>query len=378
MNIPRFRHSFAPSMLCVWITIEWCAVILSKCFWVRLSGFTCITPIRFLLEFSSSISSLTMTSSSLSVRSRSFLGTPCSTSPYLRFLICAPSNTGSQFMVLSSGGSSSVSQWSRYSSFESLLMPCILGMRPSLIWSSIALWHFWIRSLACIDFIWFFVVSGAIAADILIVSFSRCCFLILSFTVFLFFLLAGVSGGFAGGGVAAICAKVGAVAVCVTVGFSSIILMSFSSLDIIAIVCCFSSSSSFSRFCVMVLACSRASFALITNPGLVPVVVLMLLMLLIASVSRISTLVRFGGGCCFCSGVVVSVVGDSGIAVPERYFTVPGEGVSSRTGVVLPWEGVLSTGHMVFLSVSIGVNKEGGGWFLRVELETDRKTMCPV
>src|SRR5579859_7825477 len=221
MNIPRLRHSFAPSMLCVEITIEWCAVILSKCFWVCLSGFTPITPTRFLLVFSSSISSLTMTSSSLSVRSRSILGTPCSTSPYLRFLTCAPSNADSQFMVLSSGGSSSVSQWSRYSSFESLLMPCTLGMRPSLIWSSIALWHFWIRSLAFIDFICFLVVSGAVATDILIVSFSRCCFFFVFFFFFLFvclvfFVFGGgfVWGVLGGGGVAATCAKVGAAATC--------------------------------------------------------------------------------------------------------------------------------------------------------------------
>src|SRR5579859_5574935 len=204
-------------------------------------------------------------------------------------------------------------------------------------------------------------MSGAVATDILIMSFSCCCFLILSFTLFLFFLACGCLWGAFRGGVAATGAKVGAAAICAKVGFSGIILMSFSSFDIIAIVCCFSSSSSFSRFCVIVLACSRACFALITNPGLVPVVALMLPMLLIASVSRISRLVRFGGVCCFCSGVVVSVVGVSGIGVPERYFSVPGEGVSSKTGVVLPWGVVLLTGHMVFLRVSIDVNKRGGG-----------------
>src|SRR5579859_1476975 len=162
----------------------------------------------------------------------------------------------------------------------------------------------------------------------------------------------GCLWGFSGGGVAATCAKA---------GFSSIILMSFSSLDINAIVCCFSSSSSFSRLCVIVLAFSRASFALITNPGLVPVVVFMLPTLLIASVSRISKLVRFGGVCCFCSGVVVSVVGVSGMGVPERYFSVPGEGVSSRAGVVLPWGGVLLTGHMVFLWGVDRCKQRGGG-----------------
>jgi len=47
---------------------------------VRLSGITCATP-RFLLMFSSSISSLSMISSS-TLGSTSFFGTPCIINPF--------------------------------------------------------------------------------------------------------------------------------------------------------------------------------------------------------------------------------------------------------------------------------------------------------
>src|SRR5579859_7247395 len=178
MDIPRFRHSFASSASCVKITIEWCAAILFRCFWVRRSGITC-TTCRFLLTFSSSISSLSMISSSV-LGSRSFLGTPCITSPYLRFLILTPLNTRFQSILQSNCESSFDSQWSLYSSFESTLMPCTLGVcSSSLKCFGISLWHFSIMSLACVDFSWFLMVSGAIAAVTVMVNFSRCCFLVL-------------------------------------------------------------------------------------------------------------------------------------------------------------------------------------------------------
>src|SRR5579859_4498826 len=186
MDIPRFMHSSASLALCVTITTEWCAATLLRCFWVRLSGSTCATC-RFLLVFSSSISSLSMASSSV-LGSRSFLGTPCITSPYLRFLILTPLNTRFQSILQRLCGSSFDSQWSLYSSFDSLLMPCILGVcSSSLKRSVIALLHFSIMSLACIDFSWSLVVSGAVAAVMVMVNFSRCCFLVLSFFVFAFF-----------------------------------------------------------------------------------------------------------------------------------------------------------------------------------------------
>src|SRR5579859_3640956 len=59
--------------------------------------------------------------------------------------------------------------------------------------STIALWHFSIMSLACIDFIWFFVATGAVAAIMVKVNFSRCCFLVLLFAVFGFLLSPSVT-----------------------------------------------------------------------------------------------------------------------------------------------------------------------------------------
>src|SRR5437762_1927512 len=59
--------------------------------------------------------------------------------------------------------------------------------------------------------------------------------------------------------------------------------MSFMSFDISSIFCCFSSSSSFSKFCSMVLAFSREALAFAMCVELGPVVVLTLLMSLITS-----------------------------------------------------------------------------------------------
>src|SRR5579859_3082672 len=67
------------------------------------------------------------------------------------------------------------------------MMSCILGVCSSSVkCSAIALLHFSIMSLACIDFSWFFVVSGAVAAVMVMVNFSHICFLVLSFAVFAF------------------------------------------------------------------------------------------------------------------------------------------------------------------------------------------------
>ena len=327
MDMPRFRHSSASSTLFVKMTTEWCAAVLFRCFRVRLSGITCATC-SFLLVFSSSISSLSMTSSSVMVGSRSFLGTPCTTSPYLRFLVLTPLNIRLQSILLSSWGSSFDSQWSLYSSFESLLMPWILGTCPSLELTAIVLWHFYIMSLACIDFNWFLVVSGAVAAVMVIVSFSRYCFFLLSFAVFALCLLVAVSGGFVRGSVATICANVG-------VGFDKSLLMSFRSFDICSVFWFLLSSSSFSRFSVMCLASSIMLLAFSMSFWLFPEH-LVAVSSTIVSPSRVSNrMVLFGIavfdlcslGCCFSSGV-------SGITVPERGSAVIWGGVASMIGVL--------------------------------------------
>src|SRR5579859_4710341 len=68
------------------------------------------------------------------------------------------------------------------------MMSCILGVCSSSVkCSAIALLHFSIMSLACIDFSWSLVVSGAVAAVMVMVNFSHCCFLVLSFAVCAFF-----------------------------------------------------------------------------------------------------------------------------------------------------------------------------------------------
>src|SRR5438552_3199012 len=194
-------------------------------------------------------------------------------------------------------------------------------------------------SLACIDFNWFLVVSGAVAAVMVIVSFSRCCFFLLTFAVFAVFALRwleGVSGGFVGGSVATICANV---------GFASSFLMSFMSFDISSIVCCFSSSSSFSKFCAMVLAFSREALAFAMCVELGPVVVLTLLMSLITSLSSTSSIVMLGASG-FCSFPLLG--GVSGITVPERGSMGSLEGVALIMGVVRGRVGVL--GRLIAVS----------------------------
>src|SRR5271170_1827632 len=341
MDIPPWRHLSASSMLWVKQTIEWCAVILFRFFCVRLSGIICATcKVLSLLLFSSSISSLVMAVSSGMVRSTSFLGTPCITSPYLRLLVVTPVNTKFQSISLSSCGSFSDSQCSRYSFSGMLLIPWILGMWPSLNTSVIAFWHFCISSLACIALSWFLVASGAATALRTIVYLSRFCFLILLIFASGFSSVggAGVFGGsFEGGSLAAAWAYV------VFVGFASCFLISMRSFDICSIICCLSSSSAFSSVCVMVLASSRAVFAPPTSIKLAPEV-LTFATLLIASLSNMSRFVKFGVSVSVCCGVVVSIGGESGITVSDLFLSVGGLGVSSMVGVALPWGGECLTG----------------------------------
>src|SRR5579859_6466686 len=142
-----------------------------------------------------------------------------------------------------------------------------------------------------------------------IVSFSHCCFLGLSFAVFGILWLLGVPTEFIGDCVAATCTNV---------GFARSLLMSFMSFDICSIVCCFLFSSSFSRFYVIVLAFSQDAFTFPRNIVLGPVLlVLMLLMLPIVLMSKSSSLNMFDiSG--FCSFVLSTFRGVSGITVPER------------------------------------------------------------
>src|SRR5579859_3218702 len=146
MNMPRSRHSSAACTLVVKMTTEWCAAALCRCFWVRLSGVTCSTW-RFLVVFSSSSSSLSIIWSSV-LGSRSFLGTPWITSPYLHLLTVTLLNIAFQSILSSSWGSLSDSQWSLYVLLFHLLTPWILGMCPSLNCFATALWHFCIRFFA--------------------------------------------------------------------------------------------------------------------------------------------------------------------------------------------------------------------------------------
>ena len=163
-------------------------------------------------------------------------------------------------------------------------------------------------------------MSDAIAAVMVIVSFSR--YFLLSFPVFALRWLVGVSGGFVGGSISTICANV---------GFASSFLMSFMSFDISSIVCCFSSSSSFSKFCAMVLAFSREALAFAMCVELGPVVVFTLLMSLITSLSSTSSIVMLGASG-FCSFPLLG--GVSGITVPERGSMGSLEGVALIMGVV--------------------------------------------
>ena len=83
----------------------------------------------------------------------------------------------------------------------------------------------------------------------------------------------------------------------------------------------------------MVLAFSREVLALATCIGLDPVVVLMLLMLLIASLSRTKSIVLLGPSSC-CPIGSPSFGGVSGITVPESGMAVVCGGVAWNVGVL--------------------------------------------
>ena len=122
-------------------------------------------------------------------------------------------------------------------------------MCPSLKCSAIALWHFCIKSLACVVFSWFLVVSDAAAAVIVIVSLLHCCFLVLLLFELDLLRLTGVSWWHFGGSDAVAYAYEGA-------GLTKSFLMSFRSFTICSVVLFLLFSSSFSRFSVICLASS--------------------------------------------------------------------------------------------------------------------------
>src|SRR5437667_12818618 len=110
--------------------------------------------------------------------------------------------------------------------------------------------------------------------------------------------------------------------------------MSFRSFDICPIVWFFWSSSSFISFCAIVLALSREALAFPTCVTLGPVVVLTLLILHNASLSRTSSVVTLSSSAGLCPIISSLFGGVSGITVPDRGSTVIWGGVASIVGVL--------------------------------------------